>query len=204
MLVLLPVHPTTPNLDTLVKDIQRKGKLENHVLRLVSRKEDEGLAFTIGEQLADTFLKVTTQSLPERKRNAIELGNDLFRAAYDFVRDYKSGPNEFPDHPLLFLSPNYRPSCGNWLDSLQAEFFLKQATVLGRTTTGPQPKSRLLTGPVVFGKKFTESNPEMLDLLEPTTIWRERLVWQLMKGSVETKLIGSGSKSVLRKIPDAK
>lgn len=203
MIIIIPVHAAVPKIETLAPDILKKGKLDNHVLHLISRKCDEELCRTMGEQLSDNFLKVTTRTLPDKVRTAIGLGNDMFRAAFEYRWRYVSGPDEYPDQPALYFSPDYRPMEHNWLDRLQAEFFLKQAVTMGKTLPGKEPKSRVYEGPVVFGSEFVK-NPEPLEFLTDAAIWRERLAWHLLKGSVETKLIGTGKSTVIRKIADPK
>ncbi len=204
MIYCVQVHSATPRIEEFVKAVLSKGKCENHVLHLISRKVDEEMTYAMGEELADNFLKTTTKTLPDKVRTANELGNDMFRAAFEFLWSYKSGPGEFPEHPLVLSTTDYRPTKSLWLDDLQSMYFLKQAVTMGKTTVGAAPKAREYVGPVVFGKKFTE-DPQMLEFLNnQPDHWRQRLVWQLMKGSVETKLIGNGKESVIRKITDPK
>jgi hypothetical protein len=184
-------------IETVAADFMRKGKLEAHHLRVVSRREDEELAFKIASAMSDHFLKVTTHTLAERKRSAIGLGNDMFRAAFQFLRDHRSALGELQDPPLLYFDPSYRPSSNGWVDTLQAEFYLRQSPLsMGRTLPGKEPKSRVYVGPVLFSRAFADT--EALNLLDEAFPWRERLQWLLAKDSVETKLIGPGNKSVIR------
>lgn len=198
MLIFAPIHSAVPSMTTFAADLKRRGKLTDHTLRLCSRKEDEELCYELGDQLSDHFLKVSTQTLPEKKRSAIQLSNEMFSAMFMFLRSYQAAPGELQNPPCLFMDPGYRPASSGWVDAVQAEFFLKQSPAsLGRTLPGKEPKSRVYVGPVLFAKKFA-GDLETLGLLDDRTPWRERLQWLLAKDSVETKLIGAGSKSVIK------
>jgi hypothetical protein len=203
MICIVPVHSAVPRIETFAADLLKKGKQDNHILHLVTRKCDEELCQSIGDQLSENFRKVTYTVLPEKARTAVGLGNDMFKAAFEYRWRYVSSPDEIHDHPVIFMSPDYRPSNHDWLNDLQAEFFLKQAVTMGRTLPGKAPKSRVYEGPVLFGSEFIK-NAEPLEFLNDADIWRVRLCWHLAKGSVETKLIGQGNKSVVRKIADPK
>lgn len=204
MLIFLPIHNSTPGLDTLAKALISKGSLPDHRLRIASTRDDEPLAFEIGDALSDLFKHVSTVTLPPLKRNAALLSNDMLKSALKWLREFQPEAGDVPDQPLLYMDPTFRPSERNWADNLQSEYFLKNAPpVMCRTEssgTGVQFRRKTI-GPVIFGRKF---HPPLLDFLDHTEHWRDRLVHEIAAVAVETRQIGAGGKSLLKPRPVTK
>lgn len=204
MFLFLPIHRSTPGLDNLAKAIISKGGLPDHRLRIASTRDDEPLAFEIGDALSDIFKNVSTVTLPPLTRNSFLLANDMLKSALKWLREFQPEAGDVPDQPLLYLDPTYRPSERNWVDGLQSEYFLKGAPlVMGRTeSTGAGNEfKRKTVGPVIFNRRFS---PPLLDFLDHREHWRDRLVHEIAAVCVDTRQIGTGGKSLLKAMPKAK
>lgn len=201
MLISLPVHNSTPGIASFADDIKRKGSLQDHSIRIFSTREDGDLAFQIADSLSDHFRSVTTQTLPPAKRNGIKLANDMFLAAFKWQFNYKPAEGEIKDPPMLYLDPTYRPVANNWVDQLQAEFYLRDApAVMARVmvdggVSDKQVKTTL--GPVILGSKFLR-DCTLVDFLDDREHWRTRMWRELVRDCHNTLQIGHGSKSLLK------
>lgn len=211
MLLAIPVHSSTPQIERLATDLKKRaGSLRDHVVRIISDRQDEPLAYMLADELADHCRKITTETLLPlaTPRNQILLANHTFLAAIRFLDSYQYGPDEVKDAPLLYLSPDYRPASANWVNELQAEYFLKNSpTVMGRTLTkgGKKDKDyqRVTVGPVIFGRNFSAQAP-LLHFLDAKQHWRVRMQHEIAQGLVETKQIGIGQNSLLKPMPAVK
>lgn len=215
MLLCIPASSLTPQIDTLAANLKRRGPYPEHSLRIITAREDEELGYRIGDELSDSFRKVTTETLAPvpKPRNPVLLANHMLKAAVAFLESYKYAPDEVQDAPMLYFHPGYRPTQQGWLNELQAEFFLKGAPpAMGRTMTlgirtdrnVKNPNTRRVTvGPVIFGRKCLGRIPT-IGFLDDKEHWRSRMVHELASGMVETKQIGAGGKSLLREMPPAK
>lgn len=202
MIIALPVHRSTPGIETIANDFKKKGSLKDHSLRVISTRADEDLAFNIADALADHFRSVTTQTLATGPRNGTKLANDMFFAAFKWHFGYKPGEGEIQDPPMMYFDPTYRPVAVNWVDQIQAEFYLKDSpAVLARTLTEGRGTtfSRTTVGPVVIGRKFLR-DCTLIDFLGDREHWRVRMRHELAKDCVETLQIGHGNKSLLKPV----
>lgn len=200
MLIAIPIHNTTPGLDSLAMDLKKKGTLKDHVLRVISTREDENLAFEIADALSDHFRAVTIQTLVPAKRNGNKLANDMFLAAFKWQFGYKPAAGEIADQPMMYFDPTYRPAAPNWVDQIQAEFYLHDSpAVMARTSTEGKGTtfSRTTVGPVVIGRKFLR-DCTLIDFLDDREHWRQRMRHELAKDCKETVQIGNGQKSLLK------
>lgn len=202
MLIFLPIHSSVPGLETLAKDILRKGALKDHHLRICSTREDEEIAYLIGDAIQDGFKSVTTVTLAAtpKPRNPVKLANDMFFAAVQYLYKHVPEPGQPEDVPMLYLTTDARPTTRNWADMLQAEFYLKNAPpVMARTVSSGSGNTfkRLTEGPVILGSKFRST---MLDFLDDREHWRQRMCHELAQNLVETRQIGSGAKSLLKQV----
>lgn len=215
MLLVIPASSLTPQIDTLAKALKARGPYPEHSLRVITSREDEELGYRIGDELSDSFRKVTTETLAPvpKPRNPVLLANHMLMAAVRFLEGYKYAEDEVQDAPMLYFHPGYRPAQQGWLNDLQAEFFLKGAPpMMGRTQTFgirtdknvKNPNTRRVTvGPVIFGRKCLDRIP-LLNYLDDKEHWRSRMVHELASGMTETKQIGAGGKSLLREMPPAR
>jgi hypothetical protein len=224
MLLVLAVHRSTPNIEKLAADLKRRGGYPEHTLRIISSREDEELAYRIGDELADSFPKgrATTETLPALTPRFFQLpapvqqtflANAMFKKAMAFLEGYQYGPDEVPEAPMLYFHPLYRPTQQGWLNDLQSEFFLKGAPpvmarfeMIGLRTDRnvKNPNVRQVTvGPVIFGRKCLGNLP-LLGYLDDKEHWRSRMVHELASGAVATKAIGGGKNSLLKEMLNVK
>lgn len=206
MIIALPIHKSTPGVDQIASDFKKKGTLKDHTLRVISTRADEDLAFSIADELSDHFRAVTTQTLATGPRNGTKLANDMFFAAFKWHFNYKPGDGEITDPPMMYFDPTYRPAAINWVDQLQAEFYLKDSpAVLARTLTEGKGTTfaRTTVGPVIIGRKFLR-DCTLIDFLGDQEHWRVRMRHELAKDCAETLQIGGGHKSLLKPTKSAK
>lgn len=204
MLLITPFVPGLTNYETYAADLKKRGSLVNHVHRVISRVEDEEEAYRFGTDLADLFLKSSFQGLPPAERTKSQLSNELFRAAARFAASYKAGEGEVPDPAALYMDPAFRPQKNGWLDSIQAEYYLKQAPpVFAAKTKANDEGAKIFLGPLVVSKTFAGSSA-LLDFIPANQHWRNYLRWELTKDAQETDLIGTGSAESVLKQPPAK
>lgn len=203
MLLCLPVHRSTPSILGWSDAIRKKGLLQAHSLRIFTTKPDEDIAWDLGDQLSDHFLKVTVQILKPAPRNHIKLANDMFTAAVRYFADYKPvSDQEVPNQPMMYLDPTYRPKQAGWVDEIQAEFFFKGApAVLAHFLKEGSGKTYKLTtqGPVVLGRRFLETCT-LIPFLDDKEHWRHRMCHELALESKDTILIGSRRESLLKEM----
>ena len=134
------------------------------------------------------------------KKYGIKLANDMFLAAFKWHFKFKPESDEVSDPPMMYFDPTYRPSAMNWVDQIQAEFYLKDSpAVLAKTLTeGKGPTfSRTTVGPVVIGRKFLR-DCTLIDYLDDREHWRIRMRHELAKDCQETQQIGNSQKSLLK------
>ena len=101
---------------------------------------------------------------------------------------------------MLYFDPTYRPAAVNWVDQLQAEFYLKDSpAVMAKTLTEGKGETfvRSTVGPVVIGRKFLK-DCTLIDYLDDRQHWRVRMCHELAKDCKETAQIGWGQKSLLK------
>lgn len=207
MIVICPISTKSPGIEKFAADLKKKGSLPEHILHLVSLRggEDEDMAYKIGDELAGSFQRVTTETVlpnPAKGQSGLAWANQMFVTAMRFFEGYEYRPNEVPEAPMLFLPTNFRPVTNGWLNDLQSEFFLKGAPpAMGRTTTSG--KDRVTVGPVIFGRKCIGKLPT-INTLDGKTHWRDWMKFEIAAGFHETKAIGPGSKSLLKEMPSVK
>lgn len=200
VIIFLPVHASTPGIDRLVDDFKKKGSNPAHSLHIISTRDDEDLAFSIGDALSEHFHDVSTQALAVPDKNLIKLANAMFFAAVKAYRGHKPAEDQVADQPMIYLDSTYRPTEKLVFDRLQSEFFLKGSpSVMARTeTTGTGTAfKRVTVGPVILGRKFLESTI-LIDHLDDKTHWRERMCHELAEHCTETRQIGRGQQSLLK------
>lgn len=200
MLIFLPIHRSTPGIERLVEDFKKKGSHPAHSLQIVCTREDEDLAFSIGDALSEHFHDVRTLALPVPDKNLVKLGNAMFFAAVRAYRGHEPAEDQVSEQPMIYMDPTYRPQDKLVFDRIQAEFFLKGAPpVMARTESSGSKDTfkRVTVGPVILGRKFLETTI-LIDHLDDKTHWRERMCHELAEHCTETKQIGRGNQSLLK------
>lgn len=194
MILAIPYFPGLTDYEQLAATLKKRGQLGGHVLKVISRIEDEADAYAFGDSISSLFLKATFHGLETTERTMIQLSNDFFKAACRIVYSYAAEAGEVPNPALLYLDPTYRPSKNGWLDTLQTAFYVhREPPVMGTF----ENDEKLFAGPVIITKKFVEKSA-LVDFLPPDTQWRLYLRWELAKEAQETELIGTSAESVLK------
>ena len=188
MILAIPYFPGLTDYDALSDAINKKGQMPNHVLRIISRVEDEDKAYSFGDSLSHLFLKSTFHGLEPLERTNIQLSNDFFRAAAKFVYSYAPEQGEVPNPALLYFDPAYRPQKNQWLDAIQSSFYTNQAPdVFGQWKTSDEG-ARKFFGPFIITKNFVQKSA-LVDFLSSDTHWREYLQWELGKNAKPAPVI---------------
>lgn len=204
MILGVPYHPAITDYKTLISDLRKRGQLLNHSLVVICHPDHEAEAYGLGTELSDMFQRSANSVVASSERRKFGLSNDFFRAAVRYVESYKSKAGELEDPAILYLDPTYRPARSNWMDSIQAEYYLNNAPkVFGKSKTDDDG-AKIFQGPLVISKNYYKSSG-LINFMPENTQWREYLKWELTKNSVETNLIGNGSQdSVLKPLPSKK
>lgn len=192
MILAIPYFPGLTDYEQLAATLRKRGQLGGHVLKVISRVEDEADAYAFGDSIGSLFLKATFHGIETQDRTMIQLSNDFFKAACRIVYSYAPEPGELVDPALLYLDPNYRPVKNGWLDTIQTAFYVNREPPVFGTF-----EDELVVGPVVITKNFVRKSA-LVDFLPPDTQWRLYLRWELAKEAQETELIGNSAESVLK------
>ena len=203
MIISLAFIPGLTDYKALAADLKKRGNLSNHVLLVISEPEHEEEAYQFGTDIADLFFRSVFKALPPAERRKAQLANDLFRASVRFVQTYKHGEGEVPEPALLYFDPTYRPVKTGWLDAIQSEYYLMQAPAIFGTASTDDEGAKIFNGPLVISKEYGTASG-LLDFIPENAHWRTHLRWELTKNSRETRLIGQGSESVLKPLPQKK
>lgn len=197
MILSIPYFPSLTDYKTLANDLRKRGQLLNHSLVVICHPDDEAEAYAFGQDISDLFLRSATVALPPSDRPKFGLSNDFFRAAVRYVESYKPQSGELADPALLYFDPAYRPTKNTWLDSLQADYYLKNAPMIFGNSKADEENARIFNGPLIISKTFYKASG-LINYIPHEAHWRKYLKWELTKNSVETELIGTRPDSVLR------
>jgi len=199
MIFATPFVPELTDFTKYAADITKKGLLSHHVHVVISEYDDEEEAFAFGTSISDLFFKTQFVVLPNNgtKRGKIQLANDLFRAAVNFMDSYKNENSEMSDPPMLYSDPTYRPQKTHWLNLIQSEFYHNKMPAVSGASVPDAENCKIFQGPVILGPNFSKITA-LLDFIPPSVHWRTHLRWDLSNNSQETNLIGAGNESVLK------
>lgn len=197
MILATPFHPSFTDYADYAKILTKRGPLLNHIHLVVTTKHHQDAAYDFGEEVSGLFLRSFNVVLPELDRTRIGTANDMLRSALRFATNYQHGTEEIPDPALLYNDPSYRPAKSGWLDTIQAEYYLKNAPTVFGDSSKAEDGSKIFKGPVVFAKDFPKKSG-LLDFVPSTVHWRIHLRWELANLGVDTKLIGVDRDAILR------
>jgi len=196
MLLAFPVLPTQDN-TAIAGVLRRRGSGQNHTLVVISRAEDEDIAFKFATELEDGFHRTLTVTVTKEGTSGIHNSNLVFREAMRVLTTYVPDRKEMADPALMYFDPSYRPVKNHWLDSIQAEYYLNNAPVVFGRTAPDATGAPVMQGPVVFSREFPKKSG-LLDSLPENTHWRQYLCWELNNHAVKTNLIGAVDPAIIR------
>ena len=197
MIIVVPYIKGVADYRALAEEMNKRGPLATHLLRVVSSVEDQDEAYAFGQLVAGLFMKSSSLALTPAAPGRVNLANELFRSAVKFTANYQAGDGEIPNPPALYMDPTYRPVKSGWLDAVQTEFYLRGAPPVLGVSKPDEEGARIFQGPVVFSKNFA-ANSSLVNFLPPDTHYRHYMRWEFSRNHLETKLIGEDASSVLR------
>jgi hypothetical protein len=219
MILCVPIYPGVTDFNHLARAIRLKKSTSHHDLLVVCRPEDEPLADTFYEAVRPLFKRSRKIVLAPQPRGVVHVANDMFSTAVDFVTNIPwkrlEGVKHFmgltgearraamvrnaevkemgPEPTMLYLDPTYRPLVHGWMNQIELDYHKKdRPDIFGDIVDG------FFTGPLVISRHF-KAKSALVGFLPPNVHWREFLKHELANLGGETKLIGTGGYSVLKK-----
>lgn len=207
MILVVPFTGSSDYFTELSSRFLKFGGLGGHRLIVPSAPENLAQAEDFVASVRSQFVQAEVLHVQSPNAPVIRLFRDGLLAAVSV----RSGQQEIPSHPVLWLEAGYVPTKADWADALQSAFFnsgggqriLAEWRKRPSVTVGAGPSLHTAEGgwepegPAVFPAGFIASCELIHRINDKSSPWRERLQYVVTQMRAESTALSDRPEALL-------